>query len=76
MTKKKNSKNFKPQVPEKKVLEHNEEKKSGSKLKILSLVVLFWSAIIYGIYIPAVSKSLDGFGQRSVGRVLVGSHSS
>ena len=74
MTKKKNSKNFKPQVPEKKVQVKNEKKKSGGKLKILSLVVLFWSAIIYGIYIPAVSRSLDGFGQRSAERVLVGSH--
>ena len=69
MTKKKKSKNFKnfkPQVPEKKVQEQNEEKKSGGKLKILSLVVLFWSAIIYGIYIPAVSRSLECFGQGSV----------
>ena len=58
MTKKKNSKNsknFKPQVPEKKLAEHNGENKSGSKLRILSLVVLFWSAIVYGLYIPSVS---------------------
>ena len=66
MTKKKNSKHFKPKVPEKKVQEHNEEKKSGGKMKILSLVVLFWSSIIYGIFIPAVSKSLEDFGQGSV----------
>ena len=58
MTKKKNSKNsknFKPQVPEKNPVVKQEEKKSGSKLKILSLVVLFLSAIVYGLYIPSVS---------------------
>ena len=63
MTKKKNSKNsknFKPQVPKKKIIESNDEKKSGNKLKILSLAILVWSAIIYGLYIPAVSQSLGG----------------
>ena len=58
MSKKKNSKkskNFKPDVPEKKVIKKNDEKKSGNKIKILSIVVLVWSAIIYGIFIPAVS---------------------
>ena len=55
----KNSKNFKPQVPGKKIIEQNDEKKSGNKLKILSLAILIWSAIIYGLYIPAVSQSLS-----------------
>ena len=55
----KNSKNFKPQVPGKKIIEQNDEKKSGNKLKILSLAILIWSAIIYGLYIPAVSQSLQ-----------------
>ena len=55
----KNSKNFKPQVPGKKIIEQNDEKKSGNKLKILSLAILIWSAIIYGLYIPAVSHSLS-----------------
>ena len=58
MSKKKNSKkskNFKPDVPEKNVITKNDEKKSGNKIKILSIVVLVWSAIIYGIFIPAVS---------------------
>ena len=56
----KNSKNFKPQVPEKKIIETKDEKKSGNKLKILSLAILVWSAVIYGLYIPAVSQSLGG----------------
>ena len=51
----KNSKNFKPEVPEKKLIQKNDTKKSGSKIKLLSLVVLIWSAIIYWLYIPAVS---------------------
>ena len=55
----KNSKNFKPQVTGKKIIEQNDEKKSGNKLKILSLAILIWSAIIYGLYIPAVSQSLS-----------------
>ena len=60
----KNSKNFKPQVPKKKIIESNDEKKSGNKLKILSLMILVWSAIIYGFHIPAVSQSLDVFQGR------------
>ena len=63
MSKKKNSKkskNFKPDVPEKKVIEKVDGKKSGNKIKILSIVVLVWSAIIYGIFIPAVSWPLGG----------------
>ena len=60
MTKKKNSKNLKPQVPEKKIIENNNGKKKGNKQKILSLAILVWSAIIYGLYIPAVSWSLGG----------------
>ena len=63
MSKKKNSKhskNFKPDVPEKKVIAKNDEKKSGNKIKIISIVVLVWSAIIYGIFIPAVSRPLGG----------------
>ena len=74
MSKKKNSKNskkFKPEVPEKKRTEKNDEKKSGSKIKLLSLVVLIWSAIIYWLYIPAVSWPLGG----DRGYLLSNSHS-
>ena len=51
----KNSKNFKPKVPEKKLIERNDAKKSGNKIKILSVAIVIWSAIIYWLYIPAVS---------------------
>ena len=58
MSKKKNSKkskNFKPEVPEKKLTKKNDAKKSGNKMKILSVAIVIWSAIIYWLYIPAVS---------------------